>query len=58
MKKFKAPEKVVYAAMLREEKKDFIDYGVSIKYAWVTLKGHSFLNGTNPNHLKLIPKAT
>lgn len=41
--KFNAPEKVVYAAMEREDNKGLIDYGVSLRTAWVTPKGYEFL---------------
>ncbi|MCK5019632.1 MAG: hypothetical protein KAS32_21415 [Candidatus Peribacteraceae bacterium] len=43
MQEFKAPEKVVYAAMERDDERGLIDYGVSIRHAWVTDKGYSFL---------------
>jgi hypothetical protein len=40
-----APEKVVYAAMEREEKKDYLDWGVSLRTAWLTGKGEEALHG-------------
>lgn len=43
MDEFNAPEKVVYAAMKRDEKKGLIDYGVSLRTAWVTTEGYEFL---------------
>ncbi len=42
---FNAPEKVVYAAMERESKKGLIEYGVSLRLAWITEKGNDVLNG-------------
>lgn len=36
---FNAPEKVVYAA----DNKGLIDYGVSLRTAWVTPEGYEFL---------------
>jgi len=44
---FDAPEKVVFAAMEREEIKGLIDYGVSLGTAWVTPKGYEFLKTCN-----------
>lgn len=38
-----APEKVLYAAMWREEDRGTIDYGVSVRCAWPTEKGESIL---------------
>lgn len=43
MHEFNAPEKVVYAAMEREDSKGRINYGVSLRTAWVTPKGYEFL---------------
>ena len=43
MDEFDAPEKVVYAAMEREDNKGRIDYGVSLRTAWVTREGYEFL---------------
>lgn len=37
------PEKVCEAAMERAEKRGLIDYGVSLRTAWTTEKGVSFL---------------
>ena len=42
--RFNEPEKVVYSAMLRACKKDFIDYGVSLRCGWITEKGFDFIN--------------
>lgn len=39
--KFNAPDKVVYAAMYREEKRDNINYGVSIRVAFLTETGYN-----------------
>lgn len=36
-------EKICYAAMEREDKKEFIDYGVSLRTAWVTATGYAYL---------------
>lgn len=43
MNEVKAPEKVVYSAMKREDKKGLIDYGGSLRTAWVTPEGYEFL---------------
>jgi len=43
MAEFSAPEKVVYAAMERENGKGRIDYGVSLRTGWVTPDGYEFL---------------
>jgi hypothetical protein len=40
-----APEKVVYAAMEREERRGYLDYGVSLRTSWLTDKGKAFLYG-------------
>jgi hypothetical protein len=37
------PEKVVYAAIEREERRGFIDYGVSLRAGWLTPKGEAEL---------------
>jgi hypothetical protein len=42
-----APEKVVYAAMEREERKGYLEYGVSLRTAWLTDKGKDFLHKNN-----------
>ena len=34
-----APEKVVYAAMRREERRGYLEYGVSLRTAWLTDAG-------------------
>lgn len=39
-----APEKVVYAAFMREDIADRIEYGTSIRFPWVTQKGYEYLN--------------
>jgi hypothetical protein len=39
MKKTGAPEKVVYAAMQRDEDRGYIESGVSTRTAWPTAKG-------------------
>ena len=38
-----APEKVVDAAMERESKKEHIEWGVSLRTAWLTEKGEKWL---------------
>jgi len=38
-----APEKVAYSALERESDRGRIDYGVSIRTAWVTPSGYEFL---------------
>lgn len=43
MDEFNAPQKVIYAAMEREVSKGHLDYGVSLRTAWVTPKGYEFL---------------
>jgi hypothetical protein len=43
MDEFNAPEKLVYAAMERDDRKGLIDYGVSLRTAWVTPEGYDFL---------------
>ena len=57
MNEFNAPEKVVYSAMERDLAKEFIDYGVSLRTAWVTPEGYKFLekieaNSALPNQAK------
>ena len=37
------PAKVIYAAMDREDTKGFIEWGTSIRGAWVTALGDDFL---------------
>lgn len=37
------PEKIIYAAMLRDEKAGLIDYGTSIRGAFITKEGEEFL---------------
>ncbi len=37
------PDKICYAAMEREDEKELIDYGVSLRTAWVTKEGYEFL---------------
>ena len=43
MDEFGAPENVVYAAMEREDDKGLIDYGVSLRTAFLTKKGYDYL---------------
>ena len=43
MDQFNAPEKVVYAAMERDFKKGYIEYGVSLRTGWVTEEGYEYL---------------
>lgn len=43
VKKFNAPEKVVYAAMERDYDKGLLEYGVSLRTAWVTDEGYKWL---------------
>jgi hypothetical protein len=38
-----APEKVIYAAMQREEDKGYLEWGVSLRTAWLTDSGKSKL---------------
>jgi|TARA_Y100000296_G_scaffold83510_1_gene114528 hypothetical protein len=38
-----APNKVVWAAMLREEDRGFIDYGCNLRCGWLTQEGESEL---------------
>ena len=38
-----APEKVVYAAMDRDERMDYIESGVSTRTGWATDKGLAYL---------------
>ena len=38
-----APNKVVWAAMLREEEKGFIEYGCNLRGGWLTQEGESEL---------------
>lgn len=42
-----APEKVVYAAMEREADKGLIDYGTSLRTAWVTDEGYKLIDKTD-----------
>jgi len=42
--KFKAPEKVVFAAMDRDYSKGLIEYGVCLSSSWLTNKGHIYLS--------------
>lgn len=44
MSNYNAPEKVVYAAMERDYLRGYIDFGVSLRTAWVTEKGYEYLN--------------
>lgn len=41
------PEKVCYAAMERAADRDYIDYGVSVRWAWPTDKGYTLVNIKN-----------
>ena len=43
MDKFSAPEKVVYAAMDRDCDKGLLDYGTTLRTAWVTEEGYELL---------------
>lgn len=43
MEKFNAPEKVVYSAMERDYKKGLLEYGVSLRTAWLSDKGYELL---------------
>ena len=38
-----APEKVVYSAVERSDRKGLIEWGTSIRYFWPTGKGYKFL---------------
>jgi hypothetical protein len=37
--KTNAPEKIIYAAMQREDKRGFLEWGVSLRTAWLTVSG-------------------
>jgi len=37
--KIDAPEKVIYAAMEREDERGYLEWGVSLRTAWLTEKG-------------------
>jgi len=39
-------EKVCYYAMMRAHKRGFLEYGTSLKNAWITEKGMKLLNET------------
>lgn len=39
-----APEKVVYSAMEREEKRGYLECGVSLRTAWLTDEGMTMLS--------------
>lgn len=43
MQKFNVPEKVVYAALNRDNDNGYIDFGVSLRTAWATEKGLQLL---------------
>lgn len=38
-----APDKVIWAAMEREERRGMVDYGVSLRGGWLTAKGRMTL---------------
>jgi hypothetical protein len=38
-----APEKVIYAAMQREDDRGYLDWGVSLRTAWITKEGKAKL---------------
>ena len=38
-----APEKVIYAAMQREYDQGYLEWGVSLRTAWLTPEGHKKL---------------
>lgn len=42
-REFGCAEKVAYAAMEREVDRDLLEYGVSIRYPWLTEKGEAFM---------------
>lgn len=44
MRKFNAPEKLVYSALERDSDYGLIEYGVSIRTAWATDRGLKLLN--------------
>ncbi len=44
MERTGAPEKVVYAAMDRDDRNGYLDFGVSLRTAWPTEKGMEYLN--------------
>lgn len=43
-RKFNCSEKLAYSACERAEKKDLIDYGVSLRTGWLTEKGKQLLS--------------
>ena len=44
MKKFNAPEKLIYSAIQRDYDNDLIEFGVSLRTGWLTDKGLQLLN--------------
>jgi hypothetical protein len=40
-------EKVVYAALNRADERGFLEYGVSIRQAWITEAGYNYLKFLN-----------
>lgn len=45
--RFSAPFKVAWKALERAADRDFIEYGVSLRTAWLTEKGEQLLKETN-----------
>ena len=45
-----APEKVIYAAMERDHDKGYLEYGVSLRTAWLTEKGEQKLKELRAQH--------
>ena len=43
-RKMNAPEKVIYAAMEREDNRGFLEWGVSLRTAWLTKAGKAKLS--------------
>jgi hypothetical protein len=39
------PERLAYKAMYKADQRGFIEYGTSIRGAWVTQKGYEFMTG-------------